>query len=96
MKAAFDRLPLFIIGRLNGLIVDIMAEGESSVASAMPTGIEDGHTLSDLFKDIKNGGLAEYLNVDSTIVRLILIVAVLFAGGGLLAYLIAAMIMPSK
>jgi phage shock protein PspC (stress-responsive transcriptional regulator) len=42
------------------------------------------------------GGLAEYLNVDSTIVRLILVLTVLFAGCGLLAYLIAALVMPNK
>ena len=42
------------------------------------------------------GGLAEYLNVDSTVVRLILVLAILFAGCGLLAYLIAALVMPNK
>ena len=42
------------------------------------------------------GGLAEYLNVDSTIIRLILVLSILFLGGGLLAYLIAALIMPNK
>lgn len=42
------------------------------------------------------GGLAEYLNVDSTVVRLILVLAILFAGCGLLAYLVAALVMPNK
>ena len=42
------------------------------------------------------GGLAEYLNVDSTIIRLILVLAVLFAGCGLLAYIIAALVIPEK
>ena len=42
------------------------------------------------------GGLAEYLNVDSTLVRLVLVLAVLFAGSGILAYIIAAIIMPDK
>ncbi len=42
------------------------------------------------------GGLAEYLNVDSTIVRLILVLAVLFAGCGILAYIVAALVMPEK
>lgn len=42
------------------------------------------------------GGLAEYLNVDSTIVRLITAAAVIFAGAGLLAYIIAALIIPVK
>ena len=42
------------------------------------------------------GGLAEYLDVDPTIVRLILVLSILFAGCGLLAYLIAALIIPVK
>ena len=42
------------------------------------------------------GGIAEYFGIDSTIVRLILVLAVIFAGVGLLAYLIAALIMPVK
>ena len=42
------------------------------------------------------GGIAEYLNIDSTIIRLILVIAILFAGCGILAYIIAALIMPNK
>lgn len=42
------------------------------------------------------GGLAEYFGIDSTIVRLILVLAVLFAGVGVLAYIIAALVMPVK
>ena len=42
------------------------------------------------------GGIAEYLNIDPTIVRLLLVLAVLFAGGSILAYIIAALIMPEK
>ena len=40
------------------------------------------------------GGLAEYLNVDPTIIRLIWALTVVFAGTGVLAYLIAALVMP--
>ena len=40
------------------------------------------------------GGLAEYFGIDSTIVRLILVLAILFAGCGILAYLVAALVMP--
>ena len=40
------------------------------------------------------GGLAEYLEMDSNIIRLILILLVLFAGVGALAYLIAALVIP--
>jgi len=41
------------------------------------------------------GGLGEYFNVDSTIIRL---AAVLlgFMGGGLLAYIVAAIIIPEE
>ena len=42
------------------------------------------------------GGIAEYLDVDSTIVRLIAIALVFGWGTGLLAYIIAAIIMPVK
>ena len=40
------------------------------------------------------GGLAEYLGIDSTIVRLIWAILVVFAGTGLLLYIIAALIIP--
>lgn len=42
------------------------------------------------------GGLAEYFNMDSKVIRLILILSVILAGFGLLAYLIAALIIPNK
>lgn len=40
------------------------------------------------------GGFAEYLNLDPTIIRLIWALMVLAAGTGVLAYLIAAIVMP--
>ena len=42
------------------------------------------------------GGIAEYMNVDSTIVRLIAVPLVFGCGSGLLAYIVAALIMPIK
>ena len=42
------------------------------------------------------GGIAEYFNVDVTLVRLICLVTVIFGGGGLLFYLIAWMIIPEN
>ncbi len=42
------------------------------------------------------GGIAEYLNIDSTVIRLIWVLAAVFAGCGLLAYIIAAIVMPDK
>ena len=40
------------------------------------------------------GGLAEYFDIDPTVLRLILALAVVCAGVGLVAYLIAALIIP--
>lgn len=61
MKAAFDRLPLFIIERYNALLEDIGSLGELSLAGAIPTGIDEEHTLSQLFLDIQSGALARYM-----------------------------------
>ena len=41
------------------------------------------------------GGIAEYFNIDSTIIRLIWLIAVVCFGTGILAYIIAAIIMPN-
>lgn len=40
------------------------------------------------------GGLADYLDVDPTIIRIAYVLMVLFAGFGLLLYLILWLIMP--
>lgn len=40
------------------------------------------------------GGIAEYLNVDPTIVRLVFVLLSLGGGSGLLAYIIAAIVIP--
>ena len=51
--------------------------------------IEEGKKLDGVC-----GGIAEYFNIDPTLVRLAA-VAICFAGGsGVLAYIIAAIIMP--
>lgn len=42
------------------------------------------------------GGLAEYLNMDPTVARLIWVLVTLFAGAGLLAYIICALVIPEK
>jgi phage shock protein C len=42
------------------------------------------------------GGLAEYLNVDPIIIRLIALLLVLSAGGGLLVYIIAWLVVPEE
>ena len=72
LKAVFDALPLFINSRINDLVDDIFAEGEDSLAAAIPTGLEDGHTLSDLFSDVKDGTLAARLTVGSESLALVI------------------------
>ena len=54
-----------------------------------------------LYRSIKDrkiagiaGGIGEYLNIDSAIVRLIWLLAILFGGTGLLAYIIAWIFIP--
>lgn len=43
------------------------------------------------------GGLAEYLNVDPTLIRLIAVVLIFVTGGGaIIAYLIIGVIVPNK
>ena len=42
------------------------------------------------------GGIAEYFDIDSTLIRLAFVFFVLAAGTGLLAYVIAAIIMPNE
>ncbi len=40
------------------------------------------------------GGIAEYLDVDSTIIRLLWVLFTVMGGAGILAYIIAAIVMP--
>lgn len=63
MKAAFDRLPMLLVERLNSLIDDIKDAGDGGVAAAIPTELSDDHTLKEMFEDIRNGNFASYLAV---------------------------------
>ena len=40
------------------------------------------------------GGIAEYLNADPTLIRLAFVIVAMAAGSGVLAYFLAALIMP--
>lgn len=40
------------------------------------------------------GGFAEYFNIDPTLVRLVWVIITLMGGAGILAYIIAAIIIP--
>ena len=42
------------------------------------------------------GGLADYLGVDPTLIRLAFVFFTLWAGGGLLAYIIAWIVIPEE
>lgn len=42
------------------------------------------------------GGVAKYFNMDPTIVRVLTVLLTLFVGGGLLAYIVCALIMPEE
>ena len=42
------------------------------------------------------GGIAEYFNIDPTLVRLAWIIFTAFGGGGLIAYIIAAIVIPRQ
>ena len=41
-------------------------------------------------------GLAKYLNMDVSIMRLIVVLLTLFVGGGLIAYIICALVIPEE
>lgn len=53
--------------------------------------VEDGKMIAGVC-----AGLAEYFNIDVTLVRLGWILLAIFAGCGILAYIIALIIMPKK
>lgn len=72
LKAAFDKLPLYLNSRINDLVDDILATGEDSLAAAIPTGLEDGHTLAALFTDIADGTLAARLTVGGESLALVI------------------------
>ncbi len=64
VKEAFDKLPLYIIQKYNDLIDDLNGEAGESIADAIPTGIEEGHKLSDMLADIANGSFADYILIN--------------------------------
>ncbi|MCQ2414174.1 MAG: hypothetical protein MJ082_05210 [Clostridia bacterium] len=66
MKEAFDKLPLYIIEKFNGLIDDLSDTEAGSFAASLLTGIREGHTLKDLFEDIADGSIAAMLPVGDT------------------------------
>ena len=60
LKAAFDRLPLYIIDCFNKLIDDITGVG-GNVTDSIKTDISEAQTLKAVLDGIKNGNLSTYL-----------------------------------
>lgn len=42
------------------------------------------------------GGLAKYLNMDVSVMRVLAVLLTLFVGGGLIAYIVCALIIPEE
>ena len=42
------------------------------------------------------GGIAAYIDIDSTVIRLLWVLATLFLGSGIICYIICALIMPVR
>ena len=68
---------------------------------SLPTKKEDSIMQKKLYKSATDkkldgvcAGIAEYLGIDPTVIRLVWALAILCAGCGLLAYLIAALVLP--
>ncbi len=53
--------------------------------------IEEGKKISGVC-----GGIAEYFDIDPTLIRLAWILFSAFVGSGIIAYIIAAIVMPKK
>ena len=42
------------------------------------------------------GGLAKYFSIDVTLIRLAVVLLTLFVGGGLIAYIVCALVIPEE
>ena len=62
MKAAFDKLPEYILEKLNLLIEDLLREGEDSYVGSFKTGISENYSLQNLIDGIMNGELASIVS----------------------------------
>lgn len=63
----------------------------------------DNNNYRKLFKSSTNrmlcgvcGGIGEYFNIDPTVIRILWIVFCILGGSGILAYIIAAIIIPEQ
>ena len=75
----------------------VMADAPGSVPAAAPTGQRLTRSIADRKIAGVCGGIAEYLHVDSTVVRVVWAILSIVPGGvvmGVIAYLAAWFIMP--
>lgn len=63
MKAAFDRLSIYVMDRLNMLIDDIIS---GDVCDSVPTGIAGAPTLDELLNAFTSGMLPSLIRIDSS------------------------------
>ena len=69
VKAAFDRLPLYVIERFNELIDDIKGESGGDITDALKTGINSTKTLRDFFDDVLSGAICDYFGAPNGTLR---------------------------
>ena len=60
LKAAFDKLPLIAVERINSLINDCTS---GKLLEDIPSRIKSGHYLINLLDDIRNGNFVTYLKI---------------------------------
>ena len=68
LRAAFDRLPRLLAERFNALLDSLGlyedTDGELPLSALIATDIQDGHSLYDLFCDLKSGAACDYITLD--------------------------------
>lgn len=85
-------IPVLVIYVLAALVLPRQPEGYTTV------NVSKKLTKSQKDKKISGvcAGIAEYLGIDATIVRLIFALSVLFVGYGVMTYIVCLIMMPSK
>ena len=63
MKEAFDRLPLYLVDRLNDLIDDIETESSDSILRSVKLGVGNGMTLYDFLLFFETGQILSIIPI---------------------------------
>ncbi len=63
LREAFDKLPRLLAERFNALLdsFGLQEDEQDTLAEAIATGLFEGHSLAELFRDIQNGSFINYL-----------------------------------